>query len=174
MNQSQPQSSCPKGKETITTRSAANKKLQNNRDSSRSQRTYDFRNEQTVTIFHLLNKKGMHKLLKNYKPEEARKINDPKYCLYHKNIKHKTKDCYVLKDKIQTLIDAKVIQLRHEQKNVSVNAATMGSLKILVSTALIPTGKMVVKNYNPHNLKPKGLSPIFTKKGELIGYIHTC
>lgn len=92
----------------------------------------------------------MSKLLEKWDPEEARKIDDPKYCLYHQNIGPPTKDCNVLKDKIQALTYAKVIKLRPEQKMVSTNVATitMGSLEILVGITPIPIGKMVVKNYD--------------------------
>lgn len=42
----------------------------------------------------------MLKLPKNQKLEEAGKMDDPRYCFYHRNVGHATKDCYVLKDKI--------------------------------------------------------------------------
>lgn len=53
----------------------------------------------------------MHNLPENRKPEEAGNAND---LPLHQNIWYPTKDCYILKDKIQTLIDTKMIQLRSE------------------------------------------------------------
>lgn len=71
------------------------------------------------------------------------KINDLKYYLYHQNIGHLTRDFYILKVKLQVLIDVKVMQLRPKQKKVSVNATiiTMGSLEILAGVTPIPAGK---------------------------------
>lgn len=44
----------------------------------------------------------------------------------------------------------------------------MGFLEILVGVAPIPTGKIVVKNYDPYNLEQKKLSPISTDKEEIM------
>lgn len=56
----------------------------------------------------------MLKLVEIKKLEEVRRKDDPKYYLYHRLINYPTEDCYMLKDTIQTLVDAKVIQLQLE------------------------------------------------------------
>lgn len=126
-----------------------------------------------VTFFHFLNKKEMLKLHENRKLEEAGKTDDTRYCLYHQNIGHTTRNSYFMKDKIQALIDAKVIQLRPKPQKISTSMATitMEFLAIPADVAPVLAGKMLVVNYNPHNLKQKGLSPIFTEKEEII-WVH--
>ena len=39
------------------------------------------------------------------RPHEVGKVDDPKYCLFHRLISHPLKDCFVLKEKIQELLD---------------------------------------------------------------------
>lgn len=68
--------------------------------------TYTFKDEQTMTLFHLLKKRGMLHFPNNPRVEEARKTDDSRYCLYNHNLGHSTKECYMLKSKIQALIKA--------------------------------------------------------------------
>ena len=56
---------------------------------------------------------------------EIGRTNDPKYCLFHRMIHHPTDKCYVLKDRIQSLIDAGVLTLKAEQKKVTANMVTL-------------------------------------------------
>lgn len=102
MNRLQPQSSRPKGKEAMVAGLALDQKPPNNQGSYKPciEWTYTFKDEQTVTFFHLLTRKGMLKLSKNQKPKEVEKIDNSRYCLYHQTIGHTTKNCYILKDKI--------------------------------------------------------------------------
>lgn len=67
----------------------------------RDEWTYSFKDKQISTIFHLLNKRGMLKFLENWRLDEAETTNDPRYCLYNRNIGHPTKECYIYKHKIQ-------------------------------------------------------------------------
>ena len=59
------------------------------------------------------------------RPNEIGHTNDPKYCLYHMMIHHPTDKCYVLKDRIQALVDAEVLTLKTEQKKVTANMVTL-------------------------------------------------
>ncbi|KAG8380602.1 hypothetical protein BUALT_Bualt06G0032700 [Buddleja alternifolia] len=44
------------------------------------------------------------------RPEEAGKVNDPKYCKYHRVVSHPIEKCFVVKDKIMALArDGKII-----------------------------------------------------------------
>ena len=78
------------------------------------QRQYSFKEEQVVTIFHLLNKGNKLKLPEVKRPEEAGRTNDLIYCLYHRMVHHPTTRCYILKDKIQAMVDAGVLTLKSE------------------------------------------------------------
>lgn len=79
------------------------------------------------------------------------RIDDPKYYLYYRLIGHLTKDCHILKDKIQTLVDAKVSQLQLEKKKVLANMMTIrvGEWNVLAMNGgnLHPKGGMAVVNF---------------------------
>ena len=79
---------------------------------------YSFKNEQVVTIFHLLRKGNKLNLSEVQRPNEIGRINDPNYYLFHKMVHHSTSRCFVLMDKIQALLDAGVLTLKSEQKKV--------------------------------------------------------
>lgn len=107
------QSSRHKGKEAMATGTAPHQKPQDQKGKNTFKPhfvlMYAFKYDQTVMLFHLPNKRGMLQFLSNPNLEEVRKTNDPKYCLYHQNLGHPTKDCYTLQNKIQVLIETKVI-----------------------------------------------------------------
>ena len=71
-----------------------------NPESRPPQGQYSFREDQVVTIFHLLNKGNKLKLPEVKRPEEVGHINDHNYCFYHKMVHYPTTRCYILKDKI--------------------------------------------------------------------------
>ena len=77
-----------------------------------------------VIIFHLLHKGNKLKLSEARRPNEVGRTNDPNYCLFHKIIHHPTNKCFVLKDKIQALVDAGVLSLKSEQEKVTANMVT--------------------------------------------------
>ena len=78
-----------------------------------------------VAIFHLLPKGNKLKLPDARRPNEIRRTNNPKYCLFHWMIHHPTDKCIILKDRIQALVDAGVLTLKSEQKKVSANMVTL-------------------------------------------------
>jgi hypothetical protein len=51
---------------------------------------YSFRDDQVVTLFHLLNKSNRLKLPDATRPEEVGRTNEPIYCLYHRMLHHPT------------------------------------------------------------------------------------
>jgi len=51
-----------------------------------------------VSLIKLFQKSNKLKLLEAKRPEEARKKDDPKYCLYHRMLGYLTKNCYIFKD----------------------------------------------------------------------------
>ena len=78
-----------------------------------------------VTIFHLLHKGNKLKLPEVRRPNEVGRLNDPNYCLFHRMAHRHTSRCFVLKDKIQALVDAGVLALKLEQKIVTANMVTL-------------------------------------------------
>lgn len=80
------------------------------------QKQYSFKDEYTVTIFNLLIKNNILKLSEVKHSEEVRKVDDINYCRYHRIISYPTKNCYILKVKIQVLVDANVINLQPNKK----------------------------------------------------------
>ena len=75
---------------------------------------YSFKDEHVVSKFKFLHKNNKLKLSEVRRPEEVGKTDDLYYCLYHRMLGHLTKSCYIFKDVLQTLVDAKVLKLRPE------------------------------------------------------------
>ena len=101
--------------------SKAKKSGFNNQEPKFPPKQYSFRDDQVVTILHLLHKGNKMKLPEARRPNEIGRTNDPKYCLFHRMIHHPTDKCFVLKDRIQALIDVGVLTLKTEQKKVTAN-----------------------------------------------------
>jgi len=83
-----------------------------NQEFKFSPKVYSFKDEQVVTIFHLLHKDNKLKLPKVRRPNEVGRTNDPSYCLFHRMVHHSASRCFVLKDSIQALVDAGVLTLK--------------------------------------------------------------
>ena len=88
----------------------------NNQEFNFPPKQYSFKDEHVVTIFHLLHKGNKLKLSDARHPNEVGRTNDPNYCLFHRMVHHPTNKCFVLKDKIRALVDARVLTLKSEQK----------------------------------------------------------
>ena len=73
---------------------------------------FAFKDEHVVSLFKLLQKSNRLKLPELKHPEEVGNTNDPSYYLYHRMLGHPIKNCYIFKDVLQALIDAKVLKLR--------------------------------------------------------------
>jgi len=125
------QSSQAKGKDTMSVElsgdvhSKAKKSGFNNQESKFPPKQYSFKDEQVVAIFHLLHKGNKLKLPDVRRPNEMRRTNNPNYYLFHRMVHHPTDKCFVLKDKIQALVDARVLTLKSEQKKVTANMMTL-------------------------------------------------
>nr|ABB55333.1 hypothetical protein 12.t00052 [Asparagus officinalis] len=77
----------------------------------RLQKEYSFKDEDVPDIFESLLENNKIKLPPIVNQEEVDNTADPKYCAYHRRILHPTKDCFTLKNSIQTLVEAGVISL---------------------------------------------------------------
>jgi len=62
-----------------------------------------------VIIFHQLNKGNNLKLTEVRRRDEVKHTNEPNYCLFNMTVHHPASKCFVLKDKIQALVDANVL-----------------------------------------------------------------
>jgi len=137
---------------------------------------YSFRDDQVVTIFHLLIKSNRLKLPDVIKPEEAGRTNDSNYCLYHRMIHHPTSKCFVLNDKIQALVEAGVLTLKSEQKKVTANMVSFqfGNLPgTMIQDGLvpIPKGELNINDPSSQEKRSKGLVPMTLKTGEVM-WVH--
>ena len=90
----------------------------------RANKSYSFKDEHLVSLFKLLQKSNKLKLSEIRHPKKVGKTDDPSYCLYHRILGHPSKNCYIFKDVLQALIDAKVLNLHPEQKKVTANMTT--------------------------------------------------
>ena len=82
-------------------------------------------------------------------------------------VHHPTSKCYVLKDKIQALVDVGVLTLKSEQKKVTANMVTLNFKnfpKMTVQDGLVPVPKarLDIINLMAETLKAKGLIPMIT------------
>jgi len=86
---------------------------------------------------------------------------------------HPTNKCFVLKDKIQALVDAGVLILKSKEKKVTANMVTLnfGTFpKMNVQDGLVPVPKARLDVINPmlEKQKAKGLVPMMTKFEEIM------
>src|SRR4051812_25518035 len=45
------------------------------------------------------------------RPDQVGMTDDPRYCVYHRNISHPTANCWALKERLETLVQADVLTL---------------------------------------------------------------
>ena len=115
-------------------------------------KVYSFKDEQVGTIFHLLHKSNKLNLPEVCQPNEVGCTNDSNYCLFHRMVHHSTSRCFVLKDKIQVLVDVGVLTLKSGQKKVTANMVTFnfGTFpKMTVQDGLAPVSKAKLDVVNP-------------------------
>ncbi|CAB4319825.1 unnamed protein product [Prunus armeniaca] len=106
---------------------------------------YSFDDEDVEEIFdQLLASKGIT-LPESKRPAEANKTNDPKYCRYHRLISHTLKDCYILKDKIQELLNNGGLVIDSSSQHHSATA-NMIEEKLTFTTALLSEVKFAGTN----------------------------
>jgi hypothetical protein len=168
-----------KGKETLATETKAAEKPKPVQTAGATlkqklNKQYSFKDEHVVALFKLLLNSEKLKIPETRRPEEADKVNDPKYCMYHRMLGHPTTSCYVLKDMIQALVDAQVIKLRPEQKTVTANAVTLqfgGMPPVPAGVTPIPEIELRLTNIDLHGSREKGLVPISAPKGEIM-WVH--
>ena len=127
-----------------------------------------------MTIFHLLHKGNKLKLPEVWRPDEVGCTNNSNYCLFHWRVYHPTSKYFVIKDKIQALVDTSVLTLKSE-KNVIANMVTKfwTLLKVTVQdgVALTHKARIEVNNSLANEQEVKGLIYLTTKSGKII-WVH--
>ena len=98
-------------------------------------KVYFFKEEQVLKIFHLLHKGNKFKLPEVRRPNEMGRTNNPNSRFFHKMGHYLTSRWFVLKDKIQALVDAGVLTLKLEQKEVTANMMTLNFGTFLKTTS---------------------------------------
>ena len=114
------------------------------------------------------------KLPEARRPEDIDKVDDLNYCLYHRMVGHPTKNCYIFKDVLQALIDAEVLKLRPEQKQVTANTISIqfrDMPPVPAGVAPIPQAELKLVNVVPYCCSEKGLTPIPAPRGEIM-WVH--
>jgi len=91
-------------------------------------------------------------------------------------VHHPTNKCFVLKDKIQALVDTGVLTLKSEQKKVTANMVTLEfgkTLKVIVTDGSfpIPEARLEINYPSAKYQEIKGLVPLTLKIGEIM-WIH--
>jgi len=91
-------------------------------------------------------------------------------------VHHLTNKCFVLKDKIQALVDAGVPTLKSEQKKVTINMVTLefGTMsKVTVPDGFFPIleARLEINHPSAKQQKTKYLVPLTLKTGEII-WVH--
>ena len=85
-------------------------------------------------------------------------------------------NAFVLKDKIQALVNAEVLTLKSEQKKVTANMVTLefGTMpKVTVpdGSPPIPKARLEINNPSAKQQEDKGLAPLTLKTGEIM-WVH--
>ena len=164
------QSSQAKGKETMSVELSGDAPLKpkkssvNNQEFKFSLKQYSFKDEQVIIIFYLLQKGIKLKLPEARRPNEVGRTNDPNYCLFHKMVHHPMNKCFVLKDKIQALVNVGVLTLKSEQKKVTSNMVTLEFSTIPKVTVLdrsppIPKVQLEINNPSAKQQELKVMFP---------------
>ena len=148
----------------------------NNQEFKFPPKQYSFKDELVVTIFHLLQKGNKLKLPAAWRPNEVGRTSDPNYYLFHRMVHHPACKCFVLKDKIQALVDVRILTLKSEQKKVTTNMVTLefGTMpKVTVSDRSFPTPKPWLEMINPSakQQESKGLVLLTIKIGKIM-WVH--
>ncbi|KAI5323357.1 hypothetical protein L3X38_032429 [Prunus dulcis] len=91
---------------------------------------YSFGDEDVEEIFDQLLASNGITLLESKRPAEANKTNNPRYCRYHHLVSHMLKDCYILKDKIQELLNNSSLVIDSSPRHHSATANMIDGLKL--------------------------------------------
>ncbi|XP_051117866.1 uncharacterized protein LOC127242389 [Andrographis paniculata] len=93
-------------------------------------KTYPFLDSDVSGIFDDLLRENLIELPNSKRPEEAGKVDDPRYCKYHRVVGHPIHNCFVFKDKVMELAHEGKITLEDDSASVNVTSIMFGSLEV--------------------------------------------
>src|SRR3954463_16004482 len=126
---------------------------------------YSFNDASIEPIFELLLKAGKIRPVEPPpRPDQVGMTDDPRYCIYHRNLSHPTTSCWALKERLKTLVQADVLKLEPKQRRVTTNVTSTIVFRSneptqLVQVSPIPQVEMTIVNTDPHR-QEKGLVPV--------------
>lgn len=91
---------------------------------------YEFEEEDITPRFHMLLDKGLVELPDPRVPEEIGKVSDPKYCDFHRMVKHGTEKCYTFKKMVIDMIFVREFRFK--------NATSLPSRTETSNTMMLP------------------------------------
>ncbi|KAL0440327.1 UNVERIFIED_CONTAM: hypothetical protein Slati_2515700 [Sesamum latifolium] len=91
---------------------------------------YPFLDSDVSRIFDDLLNANLIELPEMKRPEQAGKIDDPKYCKYHRLVEHPIHDCFIFKDKVMQLACQGKISLEEDNAASNLITITFGSFDI--------------------------------------------
>src|SRR4051812_24366643 len=103
-------------------------------------------------------------------------VDDPRYCTYHRFVGHPTRNCWSLKDRLEGLIQTRVLKLKPKQKRVSTNVTSTiifghNEPTKLTQMVPIPQVEMTGNNTDPYQQEQKGLVFVNLTNGEVC-WVH--
>ena len=131
---------------------------------NRPRTKYSFKEDLVESLFETLYQAKKLRLPESGNLKNMDKVDDPRYCVYHWGLRHPTKSCWTLKDKLQILVDVGFLKLRTEQDTAVANMTPFMQFghPPSDSTALIPISveKMrIVNSGEKNNQTPRGGGP---------------
>ena len=118
----------------------------------RRQVKYSFDDDDMDSIFSELLAAKSIKLPEPKRPAEVNKTKEPNYCRYHRLLGHTLKDCYILKDIIQEMINNQEIEI---DSSASANVVEEGPV-------------VKVPSVSP----PKGATKVAFQVGDDVKIVH--
>jgi hypothetical protein len=101
---------------------------------------YSIPDEEVEDLFMGLRELNFIELPKPKGPEEVSRFNEPNFCHYHRILGHTLKDCFVVKNLIQKLIDERTVDadllkgMEKEKKVATSNVATFRNDSVSCAT----------------------------------------
>ncbi|KAK2987913.1 hypothetical protein RJ640_003180 [Escallonia rubra] len=90
-------------------------------------KVYPFPDSDIPGILDFLLEKGIIELPESKRPEESGRVNEPRYCKYHRILGHKTEKCFILKELIMNLAKKRKIELDIDGVEESNHASAISS-----------------------------------------------
>ncbi|KAL0440315.1 UNVERIFIED_CONTAM: hypothetical protein Slati_2514500 [Sesamum latifolium] len=92
------------------------------------EKEYLFLNSDVPCIFNELLERKFNKLLESKHLDEVERVNDPKYCKYHRVVSHPIERCFIIMEKIMALAkEGKIIFDIKEMASTDVTSITLAN-----------------------------------------------